>query len=138
VNSVTPTQVQAWLDAYKRAWETRDAALIASIFTQDATYRETPFSAPDEGRGGIRDYWRRNVVGGQRDIAFSCEIWTVEGNVGIAHWRSAFTATSTGERVRLDGIFRLTFEQTQADAVLCRRLEEWWHETKAPAGDSVL
>lgn len=127
----------AWLERYKEAWEQRDVELIAGIFAQDATYRETPYTSPDEGRAGVRNYWRRNVVRNQRDIAFSYEIWPVHANVCIAHWHSAFTVIETDTRVHLDGVFHLSFARDGTGAPVCTRLDEWWHAKRTPAGKSV-
>ena len=37
---------KAFLERYKKAWETRDADLAASLFTRDARYKENPFGEP--------------------------------------------------------------------------------------------
>jgi len=50
------TKFTDWLDAYKRAWETRDPEAAANLFTANANYHETPFEDPVRGREGIRDY----------------------------------------------------------------------------------
>jgi ketosteroid isomerase-like protein len=46
-----------FLKKYKKAWETRDADLAASLFTRDACYKENPFAEPVIGREAIDDYW---------------------------------------------------------------------------------
>ena len=35
-----------WLDAYGGAWETKEPAAAADLFTEDATYHETRFDEP--------------------------------------------------------------------------------------------
>ena len=39
---MTRDVVQAWVDAYVRAWRTYDPADIAALFTEDATYAYHP------------------------------------------------------------------------------------------------
>ena len=35
--------VTEWVEGYRRAWETADADLLLTLFTEDASYRSTPF-----------------------------------------------------------------------------------------------
>jgi hypothetical protein len=44
--------VRSWLEAYRRAWEERDADAAAALFDERATYRSNIFETPYEGRGG--------------------------------------------------------------------------------------
>ena len=48
---MTRDDVQAWVDAYVRAWRTYDPADIAALFTGDATYAYHPW---DEGEAVLR------------------------------------------------------------------------------------
>ena len=118
-----------WLDGYKRAWEERDPELAVALFTEDASYRETPFDAPFEGRAAIRDYWAK-AVSGQRDVTFTYEPIACAGDEGVCRWHAAFTGAAGGEQIDLDGIFRCRFES----AGQVSRLEEWWHIRVVPAG----
>lgn len=113
---------RAWLDAYGRAWETRDPAAVVELFSEDATYQETPFSEPMRGRDAIRQYWVNSVENSQEQIRFESEILAIVGEVGIARWRASFVRVASGKGVRLDGIFLLTFN---AEGV-CLKLQEWW------------
>jgi hypothetical protein len=124
--AITRAEAAAWLDAYKRAWETQDPDLIVSLFTPEATYREAAFDPPDVGHAGIRNYWETKVIAGQRDIAFGYELWAVEGNIAYAHWHSRFTRMPVGSLVRLDGVFKLSFADRAGALHLCRALDEWW------------
>jgi len=46
---MTEEMVRSWLDAYGRAWETRDPEAVVRLFTEDGTYQETPFVEPMAG-----------------------------------------------------------------------------------------
>jgi uncharacterized protein (TIGR02246 family) len=120
---LTRAALEQWLQRYEQAWETRDAARAAEIFTTDATYRETPFAEPFKGRAGIRDYWA-GVTADQRDVDFRYDVIAVSGNVGVAHWSASLTQASSDAKVTLDGVFVLEFD---AAGQLCRSLREWWH-----------
>ncbi len=108
----------AWMDAYGRAWEERDPDQAAALFTNDATYAETPFDEPAVGHDGIRAYWR-DAVGPQRDITFGYEIVSAEPAV-VRWWASFRRADSANE---LDGVFILDFDEPTGR---CSRLREWW------------
>jgi hypothetical protein len=49
--------VQAWLDAYERAWETYDPDQIAALFGERAEYRWHPADEPTVGRDEIVRAW---------------------------------------------------------------------------------
>ena len=119
---MTKETFKSWLDAYGRAWETRDPQAVGELFTQDATYQETPFVEPLRGRSAIREYWSQKVERSQEQIEFGYEILALVKTVGIAHWRASFVRISSKSRVKLDGIFLLTFDADNR----CRELREWW------------
>jgi hypothetical protein len=48
-----------WIEGYARAWEQDDADLLLTLFTEDASYRSSPFREPNRGHDGIRAYWTR-------------------------------------------------------------------------------
>ncbi|HVY66217.1 MAG TPA: nuclear transport factor 2 family protein [Gammaproteobacteria bacterium] len=118
---LTTAAVEKWLAGYERAWETRDAARAAELFTPDAAYHETPFDAPKAGQAGIHEYWA-TVTADQRDIDFKSQVLSVSGRTGVAHWSATFTSAATGARMELDGVFVLTFD----DKGRCSELREWW------------
>jgi ketosteroid isomerase-like protein len=119
---LTTATLEKWLAGYERAWESRDAARAADLFTPNASYHEMPFEAPKAGQAGIREYWS-SVTADQRDIDFKSQVVAVNGQTGVAHWSATFTAASTGARVELDGVFQLTFDSSGR----CTELREWWH-----------
>jgi ketosteroid isomerase-like protein len=116
------TALEAWLERYKAAWQSRDAELASSLFSVDATYHEMPFDPPIIGRDSIRDYWTR-VTADQRDINFRAQPIAVNGNTGVAEWTATFRSQSSGVTIELNGVFVLEFDS----AGLCTHLREWWH-----------
>ena len=112
----------AWLEGYKAAWEARDPEAAAALFTDRATYRETPFDEPFAGRDAIRDYWT-GAVARQSAVTFTYEVVACARAEGVCQWHATFTGVPGGERIDLDGIFRCRFaEDGNVD-----RFEEWWH-----------
>lgn len=119
---VAAARLDTWLAQYKDAWEQKDARLAASLFSDAATYHETPFDAPLAGPGAIHDYWKR-VTEDQRDIRFSARPLAVEGDSAVAEWSATFRSAASGTTIDLEGVFVLDFD----GAGLCSRLREWWH-----------
>ena len=124
---MTEESLKSWLDAYGRAWETRDPEAVIELFTEDATYQETPFSEPMRGRQAIHEYWAEKVARSQEQVSFGCEILAAAGDAGIAHWWASFVRTRSRTRVKLDGIFLLSFDSPDR----CRALREWWVRQEA-------
>jgi hypothetical protein len=113
--------LKSWLDAYGRAWETRNPEAAGALFTQDASYHETPYDEPMRGRSAIVEYWS-HVPRTQDDVHFSHDIIALTGEVAIAHWSTSFLRIPSNAKVKLDGIFLLTFDEQN----LCKSLREWW------------
>lgn len=119
---LTADAAKAWLDAYGKAWETKDSALVLTLFTPDAIYHDSAFEPEMKGADAIKSYWD-TVTATQEDIAFQSELWAVVDDVAIAHWSAQFTAG--GQQARLDGVFHLKFVSSEAGLV-CAHLREWW------------
>ncbi len=119
---MTIETLRTWLEAYGRAWETRNPEAVTALFAEDATYQETPFVEPMRGRRAIGAYWSA-ATGSHVDVRFDYEVLALSGSQGIAHWWCAFVRVQANARLRLDGVFVLQFD----DQGLCRSLREWWH-----------
>jgi hypothetical protein len=118
---LTTSSLETWLKRYKQAWEQRDPAQAAALFTENAPYHEMPFDAPKAGRAGIRDYWA-TVTADQRNVVFEAHVVAVNGNTGVARWSATLNSAASGARIELDGVFIL-----KLDGELCSELREWWH-----------
>jgi len=118
--SLTAVELSEWIGNYARAWETADEELIASLFTEDAEYRSSPFREPHRGPDEIRAYWRRGA-GTQRQTRVVMGRPFVDGNRVVVEWWT--TMIDDGETVTLPGCLLLEFA---ADG-RCRRLREYWN-----------
>ena len=127
---MTEQDVQDWLNAYGRAWIDGDPERAVALFSDTATYRETPFDDPMRGRLKIREYWQKNAADAQEDVEFASQVWAVGKDTAIAGWQARFTERASGARVELDGTFRLVFSREQG-ALQCTILEEWWHSKES-------
>src|SRR5664279_1029855 len=83
--------IDGFMENYKRAWETSDENFLASLFTPDGTYRNTPF-AIQQGHEAIKQYWQRTKL--QTDIKLTYEVLQRHAAGGIAHWHTTYQVTS--------------------------------------------
>ncbi|HET8785931.1 MAG TPA: nuclear transport factor 2 family protein [Candidatus Limnocylindrales bacterium] len=100
---LTREHVQAWLDAYSRAWETYDPAAIAPLFSADAVYAYHPYDTdPVRGRDEIVRAW---VAPGDDDSSRDAPgtylgeytVFAVDGSRAVAtgtstYWKDASRA----------------------------------------------
>lgn len=129
---MTYHEFQSWLDAYGRAWQACDANAAADLFTDNASYFETPFVEPLRGRAEILAYWS-HVARTQEQIRFKNEILAVTPQQGIAHWWASFVRVPEGTRVKLDGIFVITLNPEGR----CETLREWWQRKQTRTDQTV-
>jgi uncharacterized protein (TIGR02246 family) len=96
-------EAQRLIQIYGEAWETRDPELIASIFTEDATYND-PKEPLNIGRDAIKQYWISKVIGQQTDIKFNVKNIWVDGDVVIAEWHATFKDTVRNLLIEMDEV----------------------------------
>jgi hypothetical protein len=116
-----------WLDAYGRAWHDRDAEAAGELFTEDAVYQWGPFGRRLRGRVMIREAWAE-AVESQDNVSFGYEVLSASARGGIVRWWSSMERPEEKVRQKIEGIFRLSFDESG----LCTSLEEWWNSTDEP------
>lgn len=114
---------KSWLDAYGRAWESRDPQAAAMLYADNATYQVTPFVQPMRGRQAILRYWA-HVAQTEEGIQFGYEVLSVAPEMGIARWWASFVRVPPGLATKLDGIFLISLDASNR----CITLREWWHK----------
>jgi ketosteroid isomerase-like protein len=110
-----------WIEGYRRAWEDADTELLVSLFTEDASYRSSPFREPNLGHDGIRAYWER-AAGTQQGVEVRMGEPLVEGNVAAVEWWTTMDGPDGGV-VTLPGCLLLQF----AGDGRCFDLREYWN-----------
>ena len=121
-----------WLDDYGRAWEARDSDAAAALFAEDAVYQWGPFGQRFRGRPLIRTAWEE-ATEKQQNVEFGYEVITATNRGGIVRWWSSYDELGRDGRMRLEGIFRLAFD----DDGLCSSFEEWFNAVEVPANDGA-
>ena len=125
--AATSEQFTQWLRAYQSAWEGRNAAAAARLFTDDSRYYWTPLVPPQCGPAEIAAVWEAAVTN-QRDVRFTFDVFAVSGPTGFATWRADFVRLPDQFKVRIEGVLSSEF----ATAGQCRVFREWWHSSESP------
>jgi ketosteroid isomerase-like protein len=127
---LTRDQLQAWIDAYERAWRTPGTDALADLFAPEAVYKTAPYENPFRGLAAIAEMWESGRDGADEEFTMTSELVAVEGDTGVARVEVRYGATGSEYRdvwiVRLDETGR------------CSHFEEWpfwppgqeggWHE----------
>ena len=126
---ITHDTVQAWLDAYSRAWETYDAEQVAALFSEDAEYRWHPADEPEQGRDAIVFAWL-NPGGNASDrdepgtYLGEYRPFAVDGHRAVAIGTSTYWFDAT--RSKLERIYYNSWLLEFDDEGKCRSFTEYW------------
>lgn len=113
--------VSAWIDGYRRAWESNDPDDIRAIFTDDATYRTEPYSDPWVGHDEIVDEWL-SAADDPGETSFEWTTVALTDSVAIVE---ATTVYRSGPTYRNLWVIRL------APDGRANGFTEWWMEEPA-------
>jgi uncharacterized protein (TIGR02246 family) len=110
--------VRRWVDAYERAWRSAGTSGLAGLFTQDATYRASPWAQPVEGLEAISEFWDAEREGPDEDFTMVSEVVAVDGDTAVVAAQVEYGGPDTSSwrdlwvlRFGVDG--------------RCRAFEEW-------------
>lgn len=121
---MSPDAVKTWAEAYRKAWEQKDSAAAADLFTEDASYRANIYEEPHRGRSGVVAYWE-SVTAEQSNVVVNMGKPYVDGQRAVVEfWTKMLVAE---EPVTLSGALLLEF----SDDGLCRSLREYWNFTES-------
>jgi len=117
----TPALGRDLVDTFGKGWAKGDVPLLMSVFTDDAVFVETPFSAPRKGREAILLYWR-DIPVHQAEVSFSSGEIYAAGPWFSTEFKVAFRRRRTGESVEARGAM---FCETENGKI--SELRMYWH-----------
>jgi ketosteroid isomerase-like protein len=115
--------VNRWLAGYEAAWRAPGTEGLAGIFTQDASYRHSPYEQPAVGLDAIRRMWEQDRDGPDEVFTLATEIVAVDGPAAVVRAEVRY-----GDPVRQE--YRDLWLLRLADDGRCSWFEEWpyWPE----------
>ncbi len=120
----TATLGRQLMDAFTRGWSKADLDLILSVFSEQATFFETPFTPVHSGLDAIRRYWA-DVPYHQSEITVTSGEVFVVGPWFSTEFKSVFRRRRTGEWVEARGAI---FCETEGGKVTEMRM--YWHRQR--------
>lgn len=111
-------QVEAWITGYERAWRTAGTEALNGLFTEDASYRLTPFEPPIVGLAAIAEMWEAERRGPDERFALSSEIVAIERYIAVARLEVRYEDPSP-QQYRDLWIISFAFDGR------CQAFEEW-------------
>ncbi|MEU6019929.1 YybH family protein [Micromonospora sp. NPDC048871] len=111
-------QVTGWIAAYERAWRTPGTEALATIFTEQASYRQGPYRKPVVGLPAIARMWEAERDGPDEVFQMTSEVVAVEGDTAVARLEVRY-----GDPV--DQEYRDLWIMRFAEDGRCASFEEW-------------
>ncbi|HVH67551.1 MAG TPA: nuclear transport factor 2 family protein [Gemmatimonadales bacterium] len=112
---------RALLDTFGRGWERGAVDDIASVFTPDAAFLETPFSDKSVGLDAIRAYWK-DVPANQAEVTFKAGEIYAAGPWFATEFRCTYRRRRSGDWVDARGAI---FCETKGGKISEMRM--YWH-----------
>ena len=123
--------VSRWLAGYEAAWRAPGTGQLAEIFTEDASYRLSPYDEPVVGLAAIGSMWDAERDGPDEVFTLATDIAAVDGPTAVVR-----AEVSYGNPVRRE--YRDLWMIRLGEDGRCSWFEEWpyWPERPShmPAG----
>ena len=111
-------QVSDWVAAYERAWRAPGTGALAGIFTQDATYRQSPYEEPITGLPAIAAMWDAERDGPDEVFHMTSDVIAADGDTAVVRVEVRY-----GDPVHQQ--YRDLWVLRFADDARCDWFEEW-------------
>jgi ketosteroid isomerase-like protein len=110
--------VKQWLAGYETAWRAAGTEGLAGIFTDDASYLQSPYEEPVVGLDAISRMWDEEREGPDEVFTIATEILAVDGAIAVVRAEVRY-----GDPVRQE--YRDLWIVHLGDDGRCRWFEEW-------------
>lgn len=119
--------VGRWVEAYVAAWRSAGTDDLAELFTDDGSYRMSPWRDPVVGLAAIRDLWEREREGPDEGFTFRHDVVAVDGTTAVVSVEVDYASERSG---RWRDLWVLRFDEHGR----CREFEEWPFAPGQPDG----
>jgi hypothetical protein len=75
--------IDDWITMYEKAWRTEGTTLLSDIFTDDVSYKTSPFAEPISGLQALATFWEEGRDGPNEQFEMSHEIVAIEGDRAV-------------------------------------------------------
>jgi ketosteroid isomerase-like protein len=110
--------VRRWLAAYEAAWRAAGTEALAGIFTDDASYRQSPYQEPVVGLDAISRMWDGERDGPEEVFTLATDILAVDGPTAVVRAEVRY-----GDPLRQE--YRDLWIVRLGDDGRCTWFEEW-------------
>jgi ketosteroid isomerase-like protein len=90
-------EVSRWLAGYEAAWRAPGTEALTHLFTEDATYRQSPYEQPVTGLDAMRRMWEREREGPDEFFTLAIDILAVDGPVAVVRAEVSYGDPPTQE-----------------------------------------
>jgi hypothetical protein len=122
---MTREQVEDWIRRYEGAWRSPGTEALKELFTEDATYRLSPYQEPEAGLAAIGVMWERERAGPDEPFEMISEVFAVDGDRAVASVEVRYADPARPEEFR--DIWLMRFEGSR-----CAHFEEWAYWPEKP------
>jgi ketosteroid isomerase-like protein len=119
--------VRRWVTRYEKAWRSPGTASLAELFTEDVSYRPSPWADPVEGTEALAEFWNAERDGPGEAFTMSSELVALDGDTAVVRIQVDYEKASSG---RWRDLWVLRFDEDGR----CRHFEEWPFAPGQPDG----
>lgn len=110
--------VSAWVARYEQMWRSAGTERLRDLFTEDASYRMSPYEEPAVGLAAIAELWERERQGPGEEFEMTHEVLAVDGDTAVVRVEVQYGGP---DRLQYRDLWVLRF----APDGRCREFEEW-------------
>ncbi len=129
MGEATHASIEKWVEGYERAWRSAGTESLHELFTEDATYRMSPYEESATGIAAIAELWEREREGPDEPFEMRHAIVAAEGDTAVIRVSVQYGGP---ERLQYRDLWVVRFA---ADG-RCLEFEEWpfWPGQQIVAG----
>ncbi len=110
-----------WFENLIRIWVAKNPNKVADMVAEKFIWYETPFDQPLTTKVDLLKEWQ--TILDQEEISVIYEIYSIEGDLAIAHWHASFTRVLSQEKAELDGIYKVVLDSEGK----CTEFRQWYN-----------